>query len=362
MSQIDQVRRFFRPTLKALSANGTLTEVQAGAAFGREVVVLSRALCRFHYYPGDFRRSRAFQALQMRLRYESPAGEADSGLHIRAGESGAAVWTWDADKVQSLLGELRPQQVVPESALHPPGGSDLRCIACVDGVEGQLWENGEMTQSRWWPRTPDEREWKTFLRGARKTPETASAAEMAVRQAAWIDPPFVDEPAVPWLRKMTYRHAVLIAGLLLLGPVSFELARWSYAEIATARYRAELEERRAEAQPSLTARREAIAAMAQTDEHIALGDSRLLLRALLDARAALDPAGLRIERIQLNDANIQLYVSAPGQENTAGIVQALEDTPSWTNVSLQPSSAGKVVLRGRLEPFSGPLAAAAGEG
>jgi len=350
--RLNRFRRFFRPSLKALSSGEPPTERRAGGLFGREILVLSRALCRFRYYAGDYRRSKALQALRLRVSYDSPFAE--TGMHIRPGANGAGVWTWDAAAVRDRLSGTRPHQILAESALHDAMASGARCVACIDGVEGQVWEEGELTHARWWPGEPDSESWKTFLRGARK-PAGENAGTPEAVEAAWQDPPLFEEPAPAWLQKTAYRYAGLIAVFVLLAPISFEAARWGYALWAEDRYRSQVEEKRETARPYLAARRDGLAALDQAETHAAIGDERLLVRGLLDARFALEPFSVSIDRMQLSERDIRMYVAVSGEEQGAEMVQRLENRPSWSDVSLQPSSGGRVVIRGKLHPFAAPL-------
>src|SRR5690606_15340884 len=42
----------------------------------------------------------------------------------------------------------------------------FRLAQMSDGVEGQVWKNGLLEATRWWPAAPSSRDWATFLRAA----------------------------------------------------------------------------------------------------------------------------------------------------------------------------------------------------
>ncbi len=46
--------------------------------------------------------------------------------------------------------------------LAPEDVAAAGLIACLNGVEGQVWKGGQLTGSRWWREAPNDREWSLF--------------------------------------------------------------------------------------------------------------------------------------------------------------------------------------------------------
>lgn len=129
--------------------------------------MLSRALCRFNRF--DLTRlpaAKRHAALALQLPQWSPY--AQSGYAITWQDGYASVWCWDNSRIDAEMqkhGKLpKSQQKIPETLLRAPLPSGLRLLKCLDGVEGQYWQDSQLVTSRWWPRRPDEQAWLSFQR------------------------------------------------------------------------------------------------------------------------------------------------------------------------------------------------------
>jgi hypothetical protein len=77
------------------------------------------------------------------------------------------VWVWDVDLQQQSMEQvgLKSVRSFPESILRPTASNDGGyLLACLEGVEGQIWQAGKLIASRWWLNSPSLREWSQFLR------------------------------------------------------------------------------------------------------------------------------------------------------------------------------------------------------
>lgn len=82
----------------------------------------------------------------------------------------ACVYAWDGDAVAAAIaaaGEDPARCTVwPETFFRPPLTDGVRLAQMTDGVEGQVWKNGLLSATRWWPASPAPRDWAVFLRAA----------------------------------------------------------------------------------------------------------------------------------------------------------------------------------------------------
>jgi hypothetical protein len=77
---------------------------------------------------------------------------------------------------------------VPESLVRARPASDGPIlVATLDGVEGQVWRDGDLVASQWWPAVPSQQAWHRFLRSAALAP--AAAVDVPVpAQLGWSAP------------------------------------------------------------------------------------------------------------------------------------------------------------------------------
>lgn len=343
-------RRFFRPRIEVLGPHGRLNRHSEGAIFGRRIIVIPRARCHYHYKRGDYSRAKAVKALELALQHESHFDRL--GRYIRADRDGAAIWTWDGAEVGADLPDGGAYTIMPESALVAPSPSALRLVRCIQGVEGQVWRDGHLDQSRWWSQDPEQAEWMGFVRSARHDPAMASPKPVA-ETVEWRAPRVIDEPVLPWLERVARERYATIAVLLLIGPICYQLAQWGYAAWAQAHYREQTTALRQSARPVVAARRDSLAAMAEVRAQAELGDEKLLLTGLLDLIEVFGDRDISVQRIILDETNIAVHLSGLAEGQAADLVQELEGTDSWSGVNIQSNRANVFILQGRLNSTGG---------
>lgn len=153
---------------------------------------MSRALCRFNRF--DLSRLPAAKrkaALALQLPQWSPY--ADSGYAIAWQNGFASVWCWDNSRIDSEIQKHgktpKSQQKIPETLLRAPLPAGLRLLKCMDGTEGQYWQDAQLIASRWWPQRPDEHAWLSFQRDCGIAPEqqetTSSLQDLPLQLQPW---------------------------------------------------------------------------------------------------------------------------------------------------------------------------------
>jgi hypothetical protein len=165
---------------------------------GRRYWVVSRSLCRFFKIPllADASTGRQLEALRLQIERLSPFAE--TGSHFHFGVNFVNLWLWDSravsDAANAIGVDLRRVSVLPEAALQPQD-EGVRVIECLDGVEGQCWDQGSLVASRWWPTPPDSRGWILFQRGAAVGPDRLTTNPPTAATLPWL--------ARPWTRSRT---------------------------------------------------------------------------------------------------------------------------------------------------------------
>jgi hypothetical protein len=265
---------------------------------------------------------------------------ADSGFALIEGTRGCSVYAWDAAalaeraRIAALPGP--PARVWPESLLMAPAArSDAaaaRLVPCREGCEAQVWQQGELVASRWWPQWPDAEAWQNFQRGAR-VPE-AARVDALPSASAW---PSVAALGTPWAvpttlqavreREQLPQHMLAAAGLLaLLLPTLWLAAELWRTEAANQALAAQVQQLDAEVQPVLRVRADALdglAALQTLGPAFARVDPVALLAHL--SQRLETAGGAVIRELDWNGVRLRLVLAVPAARPRVAYVQALED-------------------------------------
>lgn len=191
--------------------------------FGRPEFVLSRPLYRFARFDlAAMAASDRASALQLQLEQWSPF--LDTGYCLVWYEDVTLVWAWDADTVRSasVAQGLNPDQVqvLPESLLHPVRSDGVWLVACHDGYEGQIWQTGHLSHSRWWPEPPDEQAWLNFQRDAGLAPERQNATSLRPVEAPWQATAWARPSGLTRPGRQMQTQRLILSGIFVLTALS----------------------------------------------------------------------------------------------------------------------------------------------
>ncbi len=164
--------------------------------FGALQWVLARPMYRFHIFDlAQVPTKSRSQALTLELAQWTPF--ANSDYYVGWHGQQALVWAWDADKVKAAIAtqglKARRVQILPETVLQTPFQGGLCLSRCHEGCEGQLWRNGQLSHSRWWPQTPAPDEWLMFQRDAGIAPTEQQSQPPAPRVNPLSATPWVNQ-------------------------------------------------------------------------------------------------------------------------------------------------------------------------
>jgi hypothetical protein len=140
--------------------------ITPGGKTGRRQWIVARSLCHYRCFSlTDIPGSKQDSVLQLQIQQWAPFQEYAN--YIVWQENYAQVWIWD--KQQQLASQLesgvKKATVLPESVLYsPPLADSVQLLKCIEGFEGQIWQNGLLIGSRWWANNPSETEWVNFQR------------------------------------------------------------------------------------------------------------------------------------------------------------------------------------------------------
>ena len=179
--------------------------------------VMSRGLCYYHLFSlADIPIARRANVLQLKIKQWSPFAEY-SHYNVWQG-SQVQVWIWDKQEQEKLSNELGLKKftVLPETVLRErpldPNLVTIRLIECLEGTEGQVWKEGLLLGSHWWPSIPSNIEWERFQR-AHRIPVTSTVA--SIEQLPILERPWGRHKAVGGNRFIAYEKIGVVGGAII---------------------------------------------------------------------------------------------------------------------------------------------------
>lgn len=332
MTLRERLTTLFSPTRRLGDPEARV--LHAGGALGPVQWVVARADC--HYRRLDFGqlppRQRA-AAAAVAVRRQEPAPGA---LHHVAWTGGTAhAWVWP-EPTEGLL--EADAGWIPETLLRaPPTADGPRLLAMMRGVEGQVWRDGELRASQWWPARPDAGAWARFLRAAGLAIDDISVPEPEA--IAWAERPWGDRPAgLPGSPAALERLAwVAGVGLVALG-LGWQLAAQASWGIGQWRLDQRMEELRAQATPLLEARERADAALQRIQAYQVLASADSDYRLVAEVIEPL-PADTRLVAWRREGDRLQVGLQS-AETDPRRFVSAYQAHPRLADVAANPMPNG----------------------
>lgn len=255
------------------------------------------------------------------------------------------MWAWDADRLENELVaqklKLKAIRVIPESLLHPPLPSGLRLVACLDGVEGELWQEQQLVHSRWWPTPPSETEWLNFQRDAGITPEQGLGGEIPIPQVlSWPKQPWAKTADLSRGEGLALPHeAWLIGGAILLlsgftTGYGIELIKIRQAEELL---KTELEVATQNARPILDARRHALDALARIEALRATNPYPTQLALLAEVARQMPKDSIYLKEWDYQNGRLKITVASSSKLSSSFVVKKIQDIAWFKNVQATPA-------------------------
>ena len=159
-------------------------------------------------------------ALDLHVRKSFPFKDPDFAAFWRGPD--ATVYAWDRAPIRAAIvdaGVPRSTQVIPETFVRERGSNGARVVEMLEGYEGQVWKDGFLAASRWWPKSPIEEEWTMFLRSTGIAPSAENIAcapqIFPLLERPWTEGTFsIDE----FIQTLQTRRVAAIIATAALGP------------------------------------------------------------------------------------------------------------------------------------------------
>jgi hypothetical protein len=328
----------------------------AAGRFGASEWVLSRALCRYNHF--DLSRLPAAKrkaALALQLPQWSPYSDGQYAIIWQEGF--ASVWCWDNSRIDAEIVKhgkmVKSQEKIPECLLRAPLQTGLRLLKCLDGIEGQLWQDARLVASRWWPQSPNQQEWLSFQRDcgisaeqqeAQKSTATVQVLPLLAEPWARIASQAGSTDDMPAIEMALYALMLLALGLatVIMGLQHYQTERAIAArvdELATIKHKAASIFAARETALNAVARLKSIAAIEPYPEQL------VLMVAVAEALPTGEAGGgAYVREWDMTGNRLKISVGAidanvPG----ATYVQALEKTGLFANIQIVTSSDPKTM-------------------
>lgn len=254
----------------------------------------------------------------------------------------AGVWSWDGAFELQGGSTAAGVRLIPETIAREGCDGDARIVRCIDGYEGQVWRTGALTASRWWPKTPTDRDWQQFLRAAQ-----APSAVTALPAPAPIDVPFrSDLPLLdlePASLKITFAPARVsaAAATLLILLASFQGAQYLTHKSLSAAQNAQIEDALSENSAAIQARSAALTSAGQIQQLAKIGHPQPAALAFIAVASEIPRESGRIANFRIDDIQLNARISTTEEAefDIPDLVSRLEKNNILNNVFAEQRNA-----------------------
>ncbi len=328
----------FSPSRRLVRDEGAVPT--PGGLLGGHEWVVPRGECQYRQHdcsqlPARRRRAAARLAIP---RFEPSPG---ARVHIAWQQGIAHYWIWMPGDAGADGTDLR--RWLPESRLAQPLESGARLLRMSQGVEGQIWHEGRLEASQWWPSPPDLQAWQRFLRaGGLGLAEVAAVPEP--QGWSWMDTPWGDaEGRLSIDADMAERLAWWSIALVLVFALGWQLTSLLRWQAAVGSGVVRLEEARKKAEPLVAARERAESAASRIEDLLSLQQQASSDYQLVLEVSSMLPEGTQLASWNREPGKLRLAVSSPEVDPRKFILPFI-DSARLSDVTATPTGKGGILL------------------
>ncbi|MDQ7018988.1 MAG: hypothetical protein Q9M33_07460 [Robiginitomaculum sp.] len=325
----------FSQRLIALYSDGSTQLIRPGGLIQTDVLVVSRAQCSFKRIslPNGSRNAVRAALLQAKREASSEANisqiEQDPSNRKMAG-----LWTWAVPQTTADLNP-HPTRSIPETLARQPMQAGLRLVKCLEGVEGQVWEEGALVASRWWPDVPRQGQWITFLRSARIKTDEHGIAPPPLTEVPWrTNLPLLQSLIDALQTFATPGRLFMTAGIVLAVMFMYSGAQYIRYTQTLKNLQTQITARKEVVSDVLQQRNQAIQNLKAIDKMANIGVPTALLSGLAGILEKVQGKDTRIVRFSLSDNQLLVKIKGEPDLDGAALVKSLEDDPALEKVSV----------------------------
>jgi hypothetical protein len=288
-------------------------------------------------FPADIPENKREAMLRLQVRRWAPFPSAKYVAQWSGNR--ASVYAWDDNTEKKLLTEAGINAgrctVYPEVFFRSPFENGARLVSTIEGVEGQVWQDGFLAASRWWPQKPNRFEWEMFLRAATQSLAQTGGSVPEPEQLGFLDTPWNRQDGylgIPWWLLEDPRYAAAAIALLLM-PFVYLSIQYATLAVANTRAKSTLDSVSVETQSIRKQRNEALTNLDQIDAYLALETYPSQYEILAIALELLEKLSVKIPEWTYDVGTLSFTLRGDKDIDATAVITAFEKSGVFTNVS-----------------------------
>jgi len=251
----------------------------------------------------------------------------------------ACVYAWDDDAVAAAIvasdQDVARCTVWPETFFRPPLADGVRLAQMLDGVEGQIWRDGLLTATRWWPSSPTQHEWAIFLRAAGADLTRASLNIPPATQSELLPQPWttVSAPITDLWSLFQNERAAAVAAAVVAVPFLYYLSQAAVLMMATMRVESSIADMAAANQSIRSDRAAAFTNLNSVESYLGLEAFPSQFQTLNVVTALLRDSKVNIAEWTFDAGQLQLLLQADRPLEAPFFIEMFERDAYFSNVS-----------------------------
>lgn len=258
-----------------------------------------------------------------------------TGIYITFIRGVVNIWTWDVLDVEDLS-DVPARHAVPETLFHTPEDG-FRLRACLEGYEGQFWQNKALVSSRWWPDIPKEQDWENFVRagGSHQLSGYATQPETIEQGIALKTREHANRVPLSYQAKQLSPSVFLLVGLAIISVAFvFFCVRNFVVELEKHQYQAERAVLDQATSEKRVLRRQLIQKQKELDTYNSIFRANEPLSAISAIAETILDIGAEITQIDFAEGQIDVRFEVNDKFSQRDLVQKLEASKNLKQVSV----------------------------
>ena len=323
-------------------------------------------LGRQHYHVRRFdlsglpRGSRA-QALDLQLSQWAPY--AQPGYRALWANGIVTVFCWDTPFVQAAMVDrglnAARVRILPETMLRSPATDDIRLVECLQGYEGQIWQEGQLLATRYWRKPPDNPSWILFQRDAsvdqsRMLPQVPTSNALALLDKPWKARH--QTSALAWDGWRNDKWLYFAAMLAALPVITWHLSQLAGYIAVNQTLEQTLQDVQSQAAPFAQARGKALTAIAASQQLLDLDPYPSQLQLMAWVAENLLKKGDQLSEWDYQQAGkLRIALDTAVETKATALVEILHKNPWFKDIRATPGNKpNRVSLEMTLQPLGQP--------